>query len=85
MSVKPGLSAGSDAQHLSINNFQLGSHQVGTLGRRVLLTMPPAKIPRQSFQFPMQRSNLFPSMRQGSAEQTIHQIIHIISTCPACV
>ncbi len=70
MSVKPGLSTGSDAQHLSINNFQLGSHQVGTFGRRVLLTMPPAKIPRQSFQFPMQRSNLFPSMRQGSAEQT---------------
>lgn len=41
-SVKLGLDEGSADQHLSIRDFQTGSHQVGIFGRRVLLTIPPA-------------------------------------------
>lgn len=39
--VKFGLSFGSDDQHLSIRALQAGSHDSGTWGRKVLLTIPP--------------------------------------------
>jgi hypothetical protein len=45
---KLGLSAGSADQHLSINDFQVGSHQLGILGRNVLFTMPPEKLGNHS-------------------------------------
>lgn len=41
ISVKVGLSDGSDDQHLSINNVHSGSQDSGTGGRKVLLTIPP--------------------------------------------
>lgn len=41
MSVKLGLSDGSDDQHLSISDLHSGSQDSGTSGRNVLLTMPP--------------------------------------------
>lgn len=41
ISVKFGLSDGSDDQQLSINDLQSGSHDPGTAGRSVLLTIPP--------------------------------------------
>jgi hypothetical protein len=41
MSVKLGLSDGSEAQHLSINTHHSGSHDSGIEGRKVLLTIPP--------------------------------------------
>ena len=40
-SVKLGLSDGSALQHLSINILHSGSHDSGTAGRSVLLTIPP--------------------------------------------
>lgn len=44
ISEKAGLEFGSDDQHLSINDLQLGSHQFGVLGRRVPLIMPAENI-----------------------------------------
>lgn len=41
-SENDGLSAGSGAQQLSINDFHSGSHHVGICGRRELFTIPPA-------------------------------------------
>lgn len=41
MSVKLGLSTGSADQHLSIKDLQPGSHDSGTGGLSVLLTIPP--------------------------------------------
>lgn len=41
ISVKFGLSDGSDDQHLSINNVHSGSQCSGIGGRKVLLTIPP--------------------------------------------
>lgn len=41
ISVKFGLSDGSDDQHLSINDLHSGSHDSGMGGRSVLLTIPP--------------------------------------------
>lgn len=41
ISVKFGLSDGSDDQHLSISDLHSGSQDSGTSGRNVLLTMPP--------------------------------------------
>jgi hypothetical protein len=48
ISENNGLSAGSDDQHLSINDRHPGSHQVGMGGRNVLFTMPPAKMTNSS-------------------------------------
>lgn len=44
ISEKAGLESGSDDQHLSINDLQLGSHQFGISGRRVPLMMPAENI-----------------------------------------
>lgn len=41
ISVKLGLSDGSDDQHLSISDLHSGSHDSGIGGRNVLLTIPP--------------------------------------------
>jgi len=41
ISVKVGLSDGSDDQHLSINIVHSGSQHSGIGGRKVLLTIPP--------------------------------------------
>src|SRR4051812_26530904 len=41
ISVKLGLSNGSADQHCSINDVHSGSHNSGTGGRKVLLTIPP--------------------------------------------
>lgn len=41
ISVKHGLSDGSDDQHLSMSDLQSGLHESGTGGRNVLLTIPP--------------------------------------------
>lgn len=43
ISVKVGRSDGSVDQHCSISDLHSGSQESGTAGRRVLLTMPPAK------------------------------------------
>lgn len=42
ISVKPGLSDGSDDQHLSISDFHSRSQDSGMAGLKVLLTIPPA-------------------------------------------
>lgn len=42
ISVKLGLSDGSDDQHLSMSDFHSGSQNSGTGGLKVLLTIPPA-------------------------------------------
>ena len=41
ISVKLGLSDGSDDQHLSISDLHSGSQDSGTGGRKVLLKIPP--------------------------------------------
>jgi hypothetical protein len=41
ISVKLGLSDGSDDQHLPITDLQSGSQDSGIGGRNVLLTIPP--------------------------------------------
>lgn len=41
ISVKLGLSDGSADQHLSIKDLHSGSHDSGTGGLSVLLTIPP--------------------------------------------
>lgn len=45
-SEKAGLEEGSDDQHLSINDLQTGSHQLGISGRRSPLIMPAERIHR---------------------------------------
>jgi hypothetical protein len=42
ISTKEGLADGSVDQHLSINDFHAGSHQLGIAGRSVLFTIPPS-------------------------------------------
>lgn len=44
ISEKAGLDSGSDDQHLSISDFQAGSHQLGISGRRLPLIMPAEDI-----------------------------------------
>lgn len=44
ISVKLGLSNGSEDQHLSISDLQSGSQDSGTGGLNVLLTIPPELI-----------------------------------------
>lgn len=41
IAVKLGLSEGSADQHRSISDLHSGSHDSGTEGRKVLLTIPP--------------------------------------------
>lgn len=46
ISEKAGLELGSDDQHLSINDLQVGSHQLGILGPRLPFIMPAERIPK---------------------------------------
>jgi len=41
ISVKEGLSDGSDDQHISISSLHSGSQDSGTGGLKVLFTIPP--------------------------------------------
>lgn len=49
ISVKEGLCPGSDDQHLSIKDLQLGSHQLGIGGRNALFMIPPIISPQCIF------------------------------------
>jgi hypothetical protein len=52
ISVKVGRSDGSADQHCSISRLQCGSHESGTGGRRVSLTIPPGLIVHHIMQLP---------------------------------